>query len=96
MIIYTILQLKNQRVAENKLVGKRRIYYDQHSNKTLLHSERDKTNTKLEEEKQHEFSEGEVLWSELSYKAMVEDHPAVGKRRMYYEQHGNKTLLCNG
>lgn len=49
---------------DQSVVGKRRIYYDQHGNETLLCSESDEEITEAEEEKQHEFSEGEdlIVW----------------------------------
>ncbi|KAK1577740.1 hypothetical protein Q3G72_024406 [Acer saccharum] len=56
---------RNQRMAEDQsVVGRRRIYYDQHGNEALICSESEEDLVEPEEEK-HEFSEGEdrILWT---------------------------------
>ncbi|XP_039043053.1 histone-lysine N-methyltransferase EZA1-like isoform X1 [Hibiscus syriacus] len=56
---------KNQRMAEDQsVVGRRRIYYDQHGSEALICSESEEDIAEPEEE-QHEFSEGEdrLLWN---------------------------------
>ncbi|XP_047178530.1 histone-lysine N-methyltransferase EZA1 isoform X3 [Vigna umbellata] len=55
---------RNQRMAEDQsVVGRRRIYYDQHGSEALICSDSEEELTEHEEEK-HEFSEAEdrVLW----------------------------------
>ncbi|KAK7269605.1 hypothetical protein RIF29_22338 [Crotalaria pallida] len=55
---------RNQRMAEDQsVVGRRRIYYDQHGSETLVCSDSEEELIEPEEEK-HEFSEAEdrVLW----------------------------------
>ncbi|XP_068493485.1 histone-lysine N-methyltransferase EZA1-like isoform X1 [Phaseolus vulgaris] len=55
---------RNQRMAEDQsVVGRRRIYYDQHGSEALICSDSEEESTEHEEEK-HEFSEAEdrVLW----------------------------------
>ncbi|XP_061338396.1 histone-lysine N-methyltransferase EZA1-like isoform X4 [Gastrolobium bilobum] len=55
---------RNQRMAEDQsVVGRRRIYYDQHGSEALICSDSEEESTEPEEEK-HEFSEAEdrVLW----------------------------------
>ncbi|XP_020226461.1 histone-lysine N-methyltransferase EZA1 isoform X3 [Cajanus cajan] len=55
---------RNQRMAEDQsVVGRRRIYYDQHGSEALICSDSEEELTEPEEEK-HEFSESEdrVLW----------------------------------
>ncbi|TXG63294.1 hypothetical protein EZV62_010288 [Acer yangbiense] len=56
---------RNQRMAEDQsVVGRRRIYYDQHGNEALICSESEEDLVEPEEEK-HEFSEVEdrILWT---------------------------------
>ncbi|KAK8554660.1 hypothetical protein V6N13_093635 [Hibiscus sabdariffa] len=56
---------KNQRMADDQsVVGRRRIYYDQHGSEALICSESEEDIAEPEEEK-HEFSEGEdrILWN---------------------------------
>ncbi|KAK6239489.1 hypothetical protein QUC31_004958 [Theobroma cacao] len=56
---------KNQRMAEDQsVVGRRRIYYDQHGSEALICSDSEEDVAEPEEEK-HEFSEGEdrILWT---------------------------------
>ncbi|KAE8671261.1 histone-lysine N-methyltransferase EZA1-like isoform X7 [Hibiscus syriacus] len=56
---------KNQRMADDQsVVGRRRIYYDQHGSEALICSESEEDIADPEEEK-HEFSEGEdrLLWN---------------------------------
>ncbi|XP_039043055.1 histone-lysine N-methyltransferase EZA1-like isoform X2 [Hibiscus syriacus] len=58
-------QHRNQRMAEDQsVVGRRRIYYDQHGSEALICSESEEDIAEPEEE-QHEFSEGEdrLLWN---------------------------------
>ncbi|XP_041018325.1 histone-lysine N-methyltransferase EZA1-like isoform X12 [Juglans microcarpa x Juglans regia] len=55
---------RNQRMAEDQsVVGRRRIYYEQHGGEALVCSDSEDDTTEPEEEK-HEFSEGEdrILW----------------------------------
>lgn len=55
---------RNQRMAEDQsVVGRRRIYYDQHGSEALICSDSEEELTEPEEEK-HEFSEAEdrVIW----------------------------------
>ncbi|XP_014514285.1 histone-lysine N-methyltransferase EZA1 isoform X4 [Vigna radiata var. radiata] len=55
---------RNQRMADDQsVVGRRRIYYDQHGSEALICSDSEEELTEHEEEK-HEFSEAEdrVLW----------------------------------
>ncbi|CAK9322298.1 unnamed protein product [Citrullus colocynthis] len=55
---------RNQRMAEDQsVVGRRRIYYDQHGSEALICSDSEEELAEPEDEK-HEFSEGEdrVLW----------------------------------
>uniref|UniRef100_A0A2C9WQP7 CXC domain-containing protein n=1 Tax=Manihot esculenta TaxID=3983 RepID=A0A2C9WQP7_MANES len=55
---------KNQRMAEDQsVVGRRRIYYDQHGSEALICSDSEEDIVEPEEEK-HDFSEGEdrMLW----------------------------------
>ncbi|XP_057427245.1 histone-lysine N-methyltransferase EZA1-like isoform X3 [Lotus japonicus] len=55
---------KNQRMAEDQsVVGRRRIYYDQHGSEALICSDSEEELTEPEEEK-HEFSEAEdrAIW----------------------------------
>ncbi|XP_027936536.1 histone-lysine N-methyltransferase EZA1-like isoform X2 [Vigna unguiculata] len=55
---------RNQRMAEDQsVVGRRRIYYDQHGSEALICSDSEEELTEHEEEK-HEFSEAEdrVMW----------------------------------
>lgn len=57
-------QHRNQRMAEDQsVVGRRRIYYDQHGSEALICSDSEEELAEPEDEK-HEFSEGEdrVLW----------------------------------
>ncbi|KAE8723216.1 putative GRAS family transcription factor [Hibiscus syriacus] len=55
------LKLRNQRMADDQsVVGRRRIYYDQHGSEALICSESEEDSAEPEEEK-HEFSEGEDL-----------------------------------
>ncbi|KAH9786780.1 Histone-lysine N-methyltransferase EZA1 [Citrus sinensis] len=56
---------KNQRMAEDQsVVGRRRIYYDQHGSEALVCSDSEEDIIEPEEEK-HEFSDGEdrILWT---------------------------------
>lgn len=56
--------IRNQRMAEDQsVVGRRRIYYDQHGSEALICSDSEEELTEPEEEK-HEFSEAEdrVIW----------------------------------
>ncbi|XVF80679.1 hypothetical protein PTKIN_Ptkin15bG0093800 [Pterospermum kingtungense] len=56
---------KNQRMAEDQsVVGRRRIYYDQHGSEALICSDSEDDIADPEEEK-HDFSEGEdrILWT---------------------------------
>ncbi|XVE73442.1 hypothetical protein DITRI_Ditri11bG0118100 [Diplodiscus trichospermus] len=56
---------KNQRMTEDQsVVGRRRIYYDQHGTEALICSDSEEDIAEPEEEK-HEFSEGEdrILWT---------------------------------
>jgi len=48
---------------DQSVVGRRRIYYDQHGSEALICSDSEEESTEHEEEK-HEFSEAEdrVLW----------------------------------
>ncbi|XP_039036676.1 histone-lysine N-methyltransferase EZA1-like isoform X2 [Hibiscus syriacus] len=58
-------QHRNQRMADDQsVVGRRRIYYDQHGSEALICSESEEDIADPEEEK-HEFSEGEdrLLWN---------------------------------
>ncbi|XP_031100581.1 histone-lysine N-methyltransferase EZA1 [Ipomoea triloba] len=55
---------RNQRMAEDQsVVGRRRIYYDQHGSEALICSDSEEENAETEEKK-HDFSEGEdrILW----------------------------------
>lgn len=55
---------RNQRMAEDQsVVGRRRIYYDQHGSEALICSDSEEDMTEPEEEK-HDFSESEdrILW----------------------------------
>ncbi|CAK9145221.1 unnamed protein product [Ilex paraguariensis] len=55
---------RNQRMAEDQsVVGRRRIYYDQHGSEALICSDSEEEIAEPEQEK-HEFSEGEdrVIW----------------------------------
>ncbi|KAF5455383.1 hypothetical protein F2P56_024967 [Juglans regia] len=55
---------RNQRMAEDQsVVGRRRIYYEQHGGEALVCSDSEDDTTEPEEEK-HDFSEGEdrILW----------------------------------
>ncbi|KAK7392234.1 hypothetical protein VNO78_20665 [Psophocarpus tetragonolobus] len=55
---------RNQRMAEDQsVVGRRRIYYDQHGSEALICSDSEEELTEPEEEK-HEFSEAEdrIIW----------------------------------
>lgn len=59
-----LTQHRNQRMAEDQsVVGRRRIYYDQHGSEALICSDSEEDIAEPEEEK-HEFSEGEdrMLW----------------------------------
>lgn len=59
-----VTQHRNQRMAEDQsVVGRRRIYYEQHGGEALVCSDSEDDTTEPEEEK-HEFSEGEdrILW----------------------------------
>ncbi|KAK8654392.1 hypothetical protein V6N13_128361 [Hibiscus sabdariffa] len=56
---------KNQRMVDDQsVVGRRRIYYDQHGSEALICSESEEDIAEPEEEK-HDFSEGEdrILWT---------------------------------
>ncbi|GAY41090.1 hypothetical protein CUMW_056770 [Citrus unshiu] len=56
---------RNQRMAEDQsVVGRRRIYYDQHGSEALVCSDSEEDIIEPEEEK-HEFSDGEdrILWT---------------------------------
>lgn len=58
-----VMQHRNQRMAEDQsVVGRRRIYYDQHGSEALICSDSEE-DVEPEEEK-HDFSEGEdrILW----------------------------------
>lgn len=48
---------------DQSVVGKRRIYYEEHGNEALVCSDSEEDNPEQEEEK-YEFSEGEdrILW----------------------------------
>lgn len=68
LFIFAILKsftyIRNQRMAEDQsVVGRRRIYYDQHGSEALICSDSEEELTGPEEEK-HEFSEAEdrVIW----------------------------------
>ncbi|XP_031260080.1 histone-lysine N-methyltransferase EZA1-like [Pistacia vera] len=55
---------KNQRMAEDQsVVGRRRIYYDQHGSEALICSDSEEDNVEPEEEK-HEFTDAEdrIIW----------------------------------
>lgn len=55
---------RNQRMAEDQsVVGRRRIYYDQHGSEALICSDSEEENAETEEKK-HDFSKGEdrILW----------------------------------
>lgn len=59
-----LAQYRNQRMAEDQsVVGRRRIYYDQHGSEALICSDSEEDVVEPEEEKR-EFSEGEdrILW----------------------------------
>lgn len=64
LISKMLAQHRNQRMAEDQsVVGRRRIYYDQHGSEALVCSDSEEELLEHEEEK-HEFSEGEdrILW----------------------------------
>ncbi|XP_022155279.1 histone-lysine N-methyltransferase EZA1 isoform X2 [Momordica charantia] len=66
---------RNQRMAEDQsVVGRRRIYYDQHGSEALICSDSEEELAEPEEEK-HEFSEGEdrVLWIIIQEHGVGED-----------------------
>lgn len=66
---------KNQRMAEDQsVVGRRRIYYDQHGSEALICSDSEEDIAEPEEEK-HEFSEGEdrMLWMVFEEHGMSEE-----------------------
>lgn len=48
---------------DQSVVGRRRIYYDQHGSEALICSDSEEENAETEEKK-HDFSEGEdrILW----------------------------------
>ncbi|XP_031250375.1 histone-lysine N-methyltransferase EZA1 [Pistacia vera] len=57
-------QHRNQRMAEDQsVVGRRRIYYDQHGSEALICSDSEEDNVEPEEEK-HEFTDAEdrIIW----------------------------------
>lgn len=64
IILNFAAQFRNQRMAEDQsVVGRRRIYYDQHGSEALVCSDSEDDIVEPEEEK-YEFSEGEdrLLW----------------------------------
>ncbi|KAJ8748250.1 hypothetical protein K2173_000822 [Erythroxylum novogranatense] len=66
---------RNQRMAEDQsVVGRRRIYYDQHGSEALICSDSEEELVEAEEEK-HEFSEGEdrILWMVFQEHGLAEE-----------------------
>ncbi|XP_058008581.1 histone-lysine N-methyltransferase EZA1 isoform X1 [Hevea brasiliensis] len=66
---------RNQRMAEDQsVVGRRRIYYDQHGSEALICSDSEEDIIEPEEEK-HEFSEGEdrILWMVFQEHGLAEE-----------------------
>ncbi|KAL1339485.1 hypothetical protein AAHE18_U040700 [Arachis hypogaea] len=70
---------RNQKMAEDQsVVGRRRIYYDQHGSEALICSDSEEELTEPEEEK-HEFSEAEdrLLWMAFEEHGINEDVLAI-------------------
>ncbi|XP_020538356.1 histone-lysine N-methyltransferase EZA1 isoform X3 [Jatropha curcas] len=66
---------RNQRMAEDQsVVGRRRIYYDQHGSEALICSDSEEDTAEPEEEK-HDFSEGEdrILWMVFQEHGLAEE-----------------------
>ncbi|KAL2661925.1 hypothetical protein AAZV13_02G010900 [Glycine max] len=70
---------RNQRMAEDQsVVGRRRIYYDQHGSEALICSDSEEELTEPEEEK-HEFSEAEdrVIWMAFEEYGLNKEVPNI-------------------
>ncbi|XP_031403738.1 histone-lysine N-methyltransferase EZA1 isoform X2 [Punica granatum] len=66
---------RNQRMAEDQsVVGRRRIYYDQHGSETLICSDSEEEIAELEEDR-HDYSEGEdrIIWTAFEEYGCTED-----------------------